>query len=233
VATKNTLSYSIEKKEQGMNKWTHESIWAELLRHMRALLLERGMTRARLAALMGVNRGTVTRWLKGERTASRSNAEVVAGYMRALGLDPARFFGGDEDASYTQIPWLVAEASMGSGSLEVSKEVISHLSFQTSWILSKGNPGKMVVINAVGDSMSPTIPDGAVVLINEAAKEPINGKIYFVRCGSEIYLKRLRVKNGQVLALISDAPHVPEKTPDPAEPFEILGRAVWCGWEVY
>ena len=217
-----------------MRKLSHDTIWAAVIRRMRVLLAEKGTTRAALAERMGVDRGTITKWLKGERKASQSTIETLVAYMRSLGMNLDDFFGGEDQGSdYIQIPWLEATASMGSGSLEVSKEIISHLSFRADWLLGKGSPSKMAVINASGSSMEPTISDGSVVLIDESKiTDLVNGKIYFVCYGEEIYLKRLKVDGqGRALALISDrdASQLPL---DPDIYFRILGRAIWTGKEL-
>ncbi len=184
-----------------------------------------------IAERLGVDRGTVTRWLKGDRKGTHTPIEKLVRYMRALGMRPGEFLGDDaEYEGFLQIPWLKATASMGGGSYEGEKDVESHLSFQTSWLMSKGAPSRMVVINASGGSMEPTIPDGSVVLIDESKNSDlVNGKIYFVCYGEHIFLKRLKVgKDGRVVALQSDRgdPDIPVQ---PGDYFEVIGQAVWYG----
>ncbi len=134
-----------------------------------------------------------------------------------------------DESAYYQVPWLEAKASMGGGSFEASKKVKSYLSFRRDWLLSKGATSNMVVISVEGDSMSPTIPDGSVVLINEASTfPPVNNRIYFVCYKDELFLKRVRVKDSRVIALISDQDNS-EITIQPGEYFNILGRAIWYG----
>lgn len=214
-----------------MKNVTHESIWEAILKRMRVLLSEKDMNQAKIAEILHVDRGTITRWLKGDRKASKSNPEVIIGYMRALGMNPADYFASaEQDSSFTEIPWLEASASMGGGSYEGSKEVRSHLSFQTSWLMGKGSPGKMVVINASGGSMEPTIPDGSVVLIDESKKyDLVNNKIYFVCHDSAIFLKRVKLgAGGKVVSLLSDRGDAPIELDD-SEYFEVIGQAIWYG----
>lgn len=132
-------------------------------------------------------------------------------------------------SDYYQVPWLEARASMGGGSLEVSKKVKSYLSFRRDWLLSKGPIGNMVVVSVQGDSMSPTIPDGSVVLINESiGGAPINGKIYLVCYRDELFIKRLRVKDNRAVAIVSDLDGS-EISIKKSEYFNIIGRAIWYG----
>lgn len=75
--------------------------------------------------------------------------------------------------------------------------------------------------------MSPAIPDGSVALINESGgTTPVNGKIYLVCYRDELFVKRLKVKDGRAVALLSDfgGSEIPIKK---SEYFSIVGRAIW------
>lgn len=188
-----------------------------------------------LAERLGTTRGTVSRWASGALRGERVPYDKTAGMMRSLGLDPSPYFSGEsvpEGDEYSRVPWLEAMASMGGGSVVTSKAMTAHLAFRTDWLRSKGSLKGMVVINASGDSMSPTIPDRSVVLINESDKRPVNNGIFFVCYREELFLKRLRVdRSGRVTHLISDLDDW-ENPVDPDEYFEIIGRAIWYGKEL-
>lgn len=211
---------------------TQETAWSVLLGRLREKLAEPGETQASVARMLGVNRSVVFKWLSGDLKGKRVSIDDMRRYFMRLGLDPEMYFGKEDTGEFIQVPWMEAEASMGGGSTVVSRHVISHLSFRADWLLQKGNYKKMAIINAGGSSMEPTIPDDSVVLINEAkAYPPVNGKIYFVCYDGELFLKRLKVRDERVEALISDNGNC--ETPiDPSVAFEILGRAVWFGKEL-
>lgn len=217
-----------------MKKVTHDSLWQDILKNIRSKLAEPGVTQSMIAEKLGVDRATINRWLKGLRKASRSNPEVIVGYMRALDMNPGEYFSEDQqDTGFISVPWLHATASMGGGSYEGSREVRSHLSFQAGWLMSKGNPLSMVVISASGGSMEPTIPDGSVVLIDESKKHDlVDGKIYFVCHDSSLFLKRIRLnERGRPIELLSDRGDTPINL-DNGDYFEIIGRAVWYGKDI-
>ncbi|MDR0239660.1 MAG: hypothetical protein LBI88_05445 [Deltaproteobacteria bacterium] len=206
--------------------------WSLILEEIRRIADTKGRGGVSHAGkLLGVTRGTISRWLSGALQGKRMPYDKTVDIMRALGLDPAPFFDA-QGQEYVQVPWMEAEASMGGGSTLISKRVVSHLSFRLDWILAKGNPKKMAIINAGGNSMEPTIPDDAIVLINEGkAHPPVNGKIYFVCHGEDLFLKRLKVCDERVVALISDNGNR-ENPVLPEDHFEILGQAVWFGKEL-
>lgn len=208
--------------------------WSLIIEEIKRIVAEKGRGGVTyVGKLLGVTRGTVSRWLSKDLQGKQVPYDKTVAIMQKLGLDPSEFFDlGDKDSEYTKVPWLDAVASMGGGSVETSRSVNAHMAFRTDWLRSLGRLSGMVVVNASGDSMSPTIPDRAVVLINETDKTPENNAIFFVCYGngdnSQIYLKRLRVKNGKVTHLISDFDGHEEELQS-EEYFEIIGRALWYG----
>ena len=213
-----------------------ERAWQAVLTALRERV--RKNPRGEISALaedLGTTRGTVSRWLSGNLKGRRIPYDRMRRLMLALGLDPSGYFGEvaeqnePEGSGYYLVPWLEARASMGGGSLEVSKNIRSHLGFRRDWLLSKGNVNKMVAISVEGDSMYPTIPDGSVVLINEgSALPPVHDKIYLVCYREELFLKRLLVREGRVTSLVSDLDGS-QIVINPDEYFNIIGRAIWYG----
>ena len=191
-------------------------------------------TVTRLAELLDTTRGTISRWASGSLKNEKVPYPVMAKRLSALGIDPSMYFWDDaaDEGQYTNVPWLDATLSMGGGGLETAKSVNTHLAFRTDWLRSKGLIKGMVVVNASGDSMEPTIPDKSIVLINELDTRPVNNGIFFVCYEQFIFLKRLRVdKGGHVTHLISDNGGY-EMPLAPVSYFEIVGRALWFGKEL-
>lgn len=98
--------------------------------------------------------------------------------------------------------------------------------------------GQGRIIHAKGNSMAPTIQDGAVVLINLADKEPMMSKVYAVCLPHEgLVLKRLTYEyieaaGTSVWMMKSDNPDKnqhPDRRLPPDESTIIVGRAVWYG----
>lgn len=130
------------------------------------------------------------------------------------------------------IPKVQARLSAGSGSLEVDADVDGFFAFRSSWIRKKGCPSKMVLMTVSGDSMSPTIENGDMVLINQGLKDVIAGGIYAVGVDDSILVKRLDKKPGKIV-LISDnreayAPMELSLTDETVQDsLRIIGRVLW------
>jgi len=141
--------------------------------------------------------------------------------------EPLSAYGGE---GITPVPFLEAVPSMGGESQRTSRKVKSHLAFRTDWLRTKGNPERMVVVRADGDSMHPTIPDGSIVLCDESRTGFADGRVFLVEVGDGICIKRLRMGLSGVI-LISDNGGI--ETPVPkGEHFRIRGRCLWTAREL-
>lgn len=202
------------------------------------------MNQEEFAQILGVTRTHLNGVMTGGRNLSPKLAKKIAKELKCRVSDlfsdveePSAYIKFDNkpsefgmDVLYVQIPFLTAEASMGGGSCVTSKDVKSFLSFRKDWLISKGNPQTMAVIRAFGESMGETIPDGAVVLIDEGQQTMINNGIYFVCFNKDIFIKRVVIRDKKYY-LKSDANgHETEVTK--ADYFEIIGRCLWFGKEL-
>jgi phage repressor protein C with HTH and peptisase S24 domain len=90
-------------------------------------------------------------------------------------------------------------------------------------------PIKSTEIEAIrvsGDSMIETIDDGDIIFVDKNYTTLINGKIYVVLLGDEVYVKRIfKYPNNEKLILKSDNPVYPQFEAKKGE-FEIIGKVV-------
>ena len=86
--------------------------------------------------------------------------------------------------------------------------------------------GNVFYLRAKGDSMEPTIPDGALVLIREQP-EVENGRIaaVLVNDDTEATLKRIK-RQGDIIILMPDNPAHEPIVVTPEKPARIIGRAI-------
>ena len=78
--------------------------------------------------------------------------------------------------------------------------------------------------------MEPTLPDGSLILVDLATEHPKSGRIFVIRTGDGLIVKRL-VKNPRVGWLL-ESDH-PERSLCPTQPWpedaEIVGEVRWVG----
>jgi phage repressor protein C with HTH and peptisase S24 domain len=137
-------------------------------------------------------------------------------------LDPEHYVG---------IPRYDIHVSAGNGSViyEAPKKDKPQ-SFRIEWLNQHGWKDKdLICIKAAGDSMSPTIADGADLLVNRADATIRDGLVYVIRFGNEVRVKRLYLRPDGGITIRSDNPTF-ERVEVPADHMQyiaIIGRVVW------
>lgn len=78
--------------------------------------------------------------------------------------------------------------------------------------------------------MSPTLLEGDMVMVDLSQRHVASGRIYMIRIGPELAMKRLEHRPGGVLLIKSDNRNYSDiviNTREEAEDVEVLGRMVW------
>jgi phage repressor protein C with HTH and peptisase S24 domain len=172
-------------------------------------------------------------------------AEVIA---RSLGVSldwlatgegprlPAGFAEGqagyDAGAGVAMVPRLDVAASAGSGALAETENALEYMGLQRSWLRAIGvNPDRARVLDVRGDSMEPTLRDGDLVIVDTSIDRVVDNAIYVVVHSGLVLVKRVHVRVGGGLVLISDNARYPsEEVPgERVDELKIAGRVMWFG----
>ena len=96
---------------------------------------------------------------------------------------------------------------------------------QNNWVKEQ-----LCCFDVTGNSMEPILPDGARILVNTAIQDMIDGKVYVLRKGTEIFIKRLyKLFDEDKFIAKSDNPLYPELQIDlnnKKSDLKIIGMAV-------
>lgn len=190
-----------------------------------AFLKERGMTQADLAKCAGYTPRHVS---KAKQQTEKIPEAFFHKICEALKITPEEFLRPRNLSIYEYFPVPLREASgsMGAGGFSGSRKIESYISLRKDFLLTKtSHLEALSFIHASGESMFPTIPPDAAVLIDESQREPVNKKIFYVMLNGMFLIKRLEVKEGKVKALVSDNGEIREEIGEQDE-LEILGRAL-------
>lgn len=135
------------------------------------------------------------------------------------------------DDQFIIVPRVEVRFSAGSGEMvleEVHRDQGN--AYRMDWIRSKRlNPKKLYDFILIGDSMWPSLPPGAKVTLNLDAKEIIDGKVYGIRYGNDLRIKRLYKRfDGGLIIRSDNAAKYPEESlsPDQLEHISVIGRYV-------
>lgn len=145
-----------------------------------------------LAAALNVN----LEWLATGRGASGlefdNETSTFADVGKLSQIPPSKFIG---------IPLLDVTASAGHGSVVLDDKRTGFVHFEESWLRSTYhlNPNELFSLQAVGESMEPTIKPGEFLLVSTAEQhvKPGDG-IFVIRIDGNILVKRLQVMPGKI-----------------------------------
>lgn len=133
------------------------------------------------------------------------------------------------------IPLLDVVASAGPGYENTRPYEIEQLPFPRSWLARLGLPARFArFIDSRGDSMEPTIPEGAICLVDIRVEHARRDGIYVLVDGNNVRIKRIAVGWQNSIVLISDNERYASETlaPPDAEALRVAGKVVWAGGEI-
>lgn len=174
-------------------------------------------------------------------TGSRVKNEVTLGQYAKPGPhthaipDPGPKSYGNAD-EYVYVAKYDLHASAGNGAVIHDESVVDHLAFKRNWITrTLGlDPKSLALIDVAGDSMSPTINDGDLILLDTRPEHVRAEGIYVINLAGALLVKRLRMRLSGVVDVVSDNERYGTETisGEQLASLQIVGRVVWQGRRV-
>ncbi len=145
----------------------------------------------------------------------------------------------DSGAEYVLIPTYDIEVSAGPGLFTQGVTGSSrYLAFRKRWMRMRGlHIENLAVLLTKGDSMVPTIPESAAVVIDRARNTALDGKVYVIRIDDRLFVKRTQWLPSGGLRLISDNKEVYQPTDISPEDFaasnvEVCGQVIHASYDL-
>ncbi len=198
------------------------------------------------AEFLGVSQSSLSRARRGQNDPSGFLLRQIAEKMN-VSLDYILCISDDRapplklgSKALRAIPRLDLRAAAGAGSCANVAAVEEQLAFPL-WMLQKlaGPNDKLSLLRAAGDSMAPTISDGALLLVNETdailpekpprrRNEYDHRDVYVFLQGGDLRVKRL-VAAPKGVFVMSDNPAYGPELLDGSDlrQFKIIGRVIW------
>ena len=136
--------------------------------------------------------------------------------------------------TYVIIPHVDVKFSAGNGHLAAYEP--SHKDVGSAQLLSwvhkkKVSPKNLITVDIDGDSMEPNIKSGSVVMLDKSVntlEQVQSGKVYAIRYGNELKIKRLSRRFDGALIIDSDNPQYQREIvePEQLEHISIIGKYV-------
>lgn len=185
------------------------------------------------ARFLGVNH----RWLNGLDSLMLENAEKSKSTPLDTPYRPVIAWEAPEDLdpnTYVIIPHVDVKFSAGNGYVAEFEPIERSLGTAQllSWIHKKKvSPKNLITVDIDGDSMEPNIKNGSVVMLDKSVNmldQIQSGKVYAIRYGSELKIKRLSRRFDGALIIDSDNPQYQREIiePDQLEHISIIGKYI-------
>lgn len=198
-----------------------------------ALIHARREDYAALSRMLGRNPAYIQQYVK------RGTPRRLAERDRRL---LARYFGVPEaslgalaaaaEADLIAVPRLDVRASAGPGAVADAERRHAGMSFAPALLRELGvaRSATLSMIRVEGESMLPTLGDGDDILVDgDDGPARLRDGIYVLRVGEALIVKRVAVRPGGGVAVLSDNPLSPDWSDiDPAS-LTVIGRVVWAG----
>jgi phage repressor protein C with HTH and peptisase S24 domain len=135
---------------------------------------------------------------------------------------------------HINLPFYEVSASAGDGALIEAEEQTHLISFEPEWLNKEigVNPKEVFLMLVEGDSMYPTLKNGAMIMVNRECNGLSDG-IYVMRHDHNLLVKRLQLLPGGIIKVKSDnnmyEPWEINKEHLNGTDIELIGRVVWSG----
>lgn len=198
-----------------------------------ALIRNRREDYAGLSRMLGRNPAYIQQYVKRgtPRRLAERDRRLLARYFDV----PEEALGGPAPAAtetLITVPLLDVRASAGPGAVAGEERVRAGMPFTARLLreLGVGRSEALSMIGVEGESMLPTLGDGDDILVDgDDGAARLRDGIYVLRVGEAVIVKRVAVRPGGGVAILSDNPLSPDwPDVDPASLF-IVGRVVWAG----
>lgn len=136
-------------------------------------------------------------------------------------------------SDFDLVPMAEAYLSAGHGAFVHSEDHKELYSFRKEWLRRKASsPNNVVLMLVKGDSMAGTILDGDSVLIDAGRKHIYDGNIYALRIDDTIIIKRLSLRPGNKVQVISDNKEEYEPYTADLKDIHVIGQIIWFAREL-
>lgn len=174
---------------------------------IKSLREQKGMTLEELGNKVGVGKSTVRKWENG--MIANMRRDKIAKLADALDTSPAELMGWKNPSRIIQNPLganrIPVYSSAGAGRPHLANEDVLYYTDYT------GDPDGVIGVMIEGNSMTPTIPDGSIVIVNQnISVESGDIVIAIINSDKETLCKRFK-KYDDGIALVSDNPSYPPR----------------------
>lgn len=142
------------------------------------------------------------------------------------------------EEGYVALPRYDVQAAAGAGAVVEAEQAVDWIHFKQDWLRRTLGvaPQHLAIIEAVGDSMAPSIEDGDLLLVDLSQPRLRGDGIYVIAVDQALLVKRVAIKlaGGLVISSDNEQYHATRQEigRDELDRVRIVGRVVWVGGRI-
>lgn len=192
---------------------------------------------AELSRRSGISKMSIGTYVSGKSEPSRDRlvsiavaTEVSVAWL-ATGegsMNGTEELPGADPGDFDYIPLAETKLSAGGGAFVTTESISDHYAFKTEWLRKTLlNQKHAVLMNVIENSMEPTIKEGDVVMLDPGRTHINDGKVYALRMDNTIMIKRLSLRPGDKIQVISDNRAEYDSYVADREDIIVIAQVVW------
>jgi len=185
------------------------------------------MTKTEFAVLIGATRQNIGQRLNRDSKLSKKERVYLKEQLEERGISTKFISFAVVNESMVQVPIRSnVELSCGSGAVANADFVSDTIGLDINFIKSYGgNPNKVSVVFARGDSMADRIESGDALIVDESKTYINNGKVYAFVYDSELFCKQLKKTADGITAISFNKDYEPFEI-DKTKQFDVVGQVI-------
>lgn len=222
----------------------------EIRRDRLALLIKEAGSQAALSERIDKAPAQISQWLNASINSKTGKPRVmsnaIARELEGKTGKPQGWMDADHSADvkaltttpspgapFIKVPLLANAGSMGTGTdVEHDDVMIGTIALSPDWIAKRIRPSSqdaLRFIHAYGDSMSPTMEDGDVALVDTGRRDPSGADgVYVLATDKRVFIKRVTERFNGGHDVTSDNPTVKTvQELNGGSEIRVLGRVLW------
>ena len=189
---------------------------------------------ADLARAVGVSDNAIYKWVSGRGQPSMISLVNLARAARvsiewlATGQESKGEARAAESGEYVYLPRNSVRTAGGRG--VQNRQIVDYVAFKTEWLRRRFgiDPKSLMLIEAVSDSMAPTIDEGDLVVVDLRDPRFRHDGVYVLRASGDLPIKRIqRRPDGKLIIRNDNAAYEP--TVVAADSVNVVGHVIWIG----
>jgi phage repressor protein C with HTH and peptisase S24 domain len=137
---------------------------------------------------------------------------------------------------FSFVPRTNLTAGLGRQVTIESEQIVDNMAFRNAWLAKRNlDSTKLCLITCIGDSMTPTISDGDLALVDLRKDQRFTDGIYAMYLDGGISIKRIKMRMDRSIEIASDNPSYSSESYSieaARELITVIGRVVWIGRDI-